>query len=96
MNAAAKNQKNPRSLNWTEVGLKGRHVTGRGPAHDDPGGLRVSAHPRHREEFRERVYLQQCGAGLSDRCPFVKKIGRCSAEDMETISVLLKGLLALE
>ena len=27
---------------------------------------------------------------------FVKKIGRCSVEDMESISVLLKDLLALE
>ena len=27
---------------------------------------------------------------------FIKKIGRCSVEDMESISVLLKDLLALE
>lgn len=27
---------------------------------------------------------------------FVKKIGRCSVEDMEAISILLKDLLSLE
>lgn len=41
----------------------------RGPADDDPGGVRVPAHAWHREECGERALLQQCGVGLPDCCP---------------------------
>ncbi|MDD4455552.1 MAG: hypothetical protein PHI67_09630 [Candidatus Methanomethylophilaceae archaeon] len=38
--------------------------------------------------------LRQIVALSQDR--FVRKIGRCSVEDMEAINVLLKDLLSLE
>jgi mRNA interferase MazF len=73
----------------------------RGPAHDDPGGLFGFPHTHGIEKSSQNglssdsaALVFQIVALSQDR--FVRKIGRCSTEDMEAISVLLKDLLSLE